>query len=144
MTVDFTSGVYLRSEGARLLFGGARPDEVDGYRTDVDWPWMEQLLELGAPRFPWLADVPLDRAGCWAGTYENTPDHHGILGAGPGRADVGQRLRVLRPRHDAGPRDRPARRRADHHRRDRQHRRERAAHRAVRRQPTPVPVELVF
>jgi sarcosine oxidase subunit beta len=84
MTVDFTSGVYLRSEGPRLLFGGARPDEVDGYRTDVDWPWMEQLLELGARRFPWLADMPLDRTGCWAGTYENTPDHHGILGAAAG------------------------------------------------------------
>ncbi len=83
MTVDFTSGFYLRTEGPRLLFGGARPDEVDGYRTDVDWPWMEQLLELGVRRFPWLADVPLDRAGCWAGTYENTPDHHGILGAAP-------------------------------------------------------------
>ncbi|MDT4919288.1 MAG: hypothetical protein QOI15_190 [Pseudonocardiales bacterium] len=84
MTVDFTSGVYLRTEGARLLFGGARPDEIDGYRTDVDWPWMEQLLALGARRFPWLVDVPLDRAGCWAGTYENTPDRHGILGAVPG------------------------------------------------------------
>jgi sarcosine oxidase subunit beta len=83
MTVDFTSGVYLRTEGARLLFGGARPDEVDGYRTDVDWPWMERLLELATRRFPWLADVPLDRAGCWAGTYENTPDHHGILGSAP-------------------------------------------------------------
>ena len=83
MTVDFTSGFYLRSEGPRLLFGGARPDEVDGYRTDVDWPWMEELLALGARRFPWLVDVPLDRAGCWAGTYENTPDHHGILGDMP-------------------------------------------------------------
>lgn len=83
MTVDFTSGFYLRSEGPRLLFGGARPDEVDGYRTDVDWPWMEQLLALGTRRFPWLADVPLDRAGCWAGTYENTPDRHGILGTAP-------------------------------------------------------------
>jgi len=83
MTVDFTSGFYLRSEGPRLLFGGARPDEVDGYRTDVDWPWMEELLGLGARRFPWLVDVPLDRAGCWAGTYENTPDRHGILGDMP-------------------------------------------------------------
>ena len=83
MTVDFTSGFYLRTEGPRLLFGGARPDEADGFRTDVDWPWMEQLLALGARRFPWLVDVPLDRTGCWAGTYENTPDHHGILGAVP-------------------------------------------------------------
>jgi sarcosine oxidase, subunit beta len=84
MTVDFTSGFYLRTEASRLLFGGARPDELDGYRTDVDWPWMERLLEAGTQRFPWLADVPLDRSGCWAGTYENTPDHHGILGAVPG------------------------------------------------------------
>lgn len=83
MTVDFSSGVYLRSEGPRLLIGGARPDEVDGYNTDVDWPWLEPLLELGVHRFPWLADVPLDRSGCWAGTYENTPDHHGILGPDP-------------------------------------------------------------
>lgn len=83
MTVDFSSGVYLRSEGPRLLIGGARPDEVDGYNTDVDWPWLEPLLELGVRRFPWLADVPLDRSGCWAGTYENTPDHHGILGPDP-------------------------------------------------------------
>jgi sarcosine oxidase subunit beta len=85
MTVDFTSGVYLRSDGPRLLFGGARPDQADGYRTDVDWPWMESLLKLAIPRFPWLADVPLDRSGCWAGTYENTPDRHGILGADPAR-----------------------------------------------------------
>ncbi len=85
MTVDFTSGVYLRSDGPRLLFGGARPDERDGYRTDVDWPWMEQVLARAVPRFPWLADMPLDRGGCWAGTYENTPDRHGILGPDPAR-----------------------------------------------------------
>jgi sarcosine oxidase subunit beta len=34
-------------------------------------------------RFPWRAEVGLDRSGCWAGTYENTPDHFGILGADP-------------------------------------------------------------
>ncbi|MEV0699923.1 FAD-dependent oxidoreductase [Saccharopolyspora sp. NPDC050389] len=27
--------------------------------------------------------MPLDRAACWAGTYEYTPDHDGILGAEP-------------------------------------------------------------
>lgn len=83
MTIDLGSGVYVRSEGDRLLFGGARPDEADGYRLDVDWPWMEGLLERAVVRFPWLADLPLDRTACWAGTYENTPDHHGILGADP-------------------------------------------------------------
>jgi sarcosine oxidase subunit beta len=83
MTIDLGSGVYVRSEGPRLLFGAARPGQADGYDVSVDWPWMESVLELAAARFPWLADLPLDRAGCWAGTYENSPDQHGILGADP-------------------------------------------------------------
>jgi sarcosine oxidase subunit beta len=83
MTIDLGTGVFVRSEGARLLFGAARPDQTDGYDVSVDWPWMESVLANAVNRFPWLADLPLDRAGCWAGTYENTPDHHGILGADP-------------------------------------------------------------
>ncbi len=83
MSIDVTSGIYVRSEGPRLLFGGANPAEVDGYRTDVDWQWMETLLARAVERFPWLGDLPLDRSACWAGTYENSPDHHGILGADP-------------------------------------------------------------
>lgn len=84
MTVDLGTGVYVRSDGSRLLFGAARLDQADGYDTSVDWPWMESVLERAERRFPWLAELPLDRTGCWAGTYENTPDHHGILGAHPG------------------------------------------------------------
>jgi len=83
MTIDLGTGVYVRSEGARLLFGAARPDQPDGYDVSVDWPWMESVLALAVRRFGWLADLPLDRSGCWAGTYENSPDHHGILGADP-------------------------------------------------------------
>lgn len=83
MTIDVATGTFLRSEGTRLLFGAARPDQTDGYDVTVDWPWMESLLPTAVQRFPWLADLPLDRSGCWAGTYENTPDHHGILGAHP-------------------------------------------------------------
>jgi glycine/D-amino acid oxidase-like deaminating enzyme len=83
MTIDLGTGVYVRSEGARLLFGAARPGQPDGYDVSVDWPWMESVLALAVPRFPWLEDLPLDRAGCWAGTYENSPDHHGILGPDP-------------------------------------------------------------
>jgi sarcosine oxidase, subunit beta len=83
MTIDLGTGVFVRSEGARLLFGRARPDQTDGFDVSVDWPWMESVLATAVPRFPWLGDLPLDRSGCWAGTYENTPDHHGILGADP-------------------------------------------------------------
>jgi sarcosine oxidase subunit beta len=75
--------VFVRSEGSRLLFGAARPDQEDGYDLAVDWPWLEVVLEQAVARFPWLADLPLDRTGSWAGTYENTPDHHGLLGEDP-------------------------------------------------------------
>jgi sarcosine oxidase subunit beta len=87
MTIDLGTGVYVRSEGPRLLFAAARPDQSEGFDTSVDWPWMQSVLEMGEKRFPWLGELPLDRTGCWAGTYENTPDHHGILGedaAAPG------------------------------------------------------------
>jgi len=83
MTIDLATGVYVRSEGPRLLFAAARPDQSDGYDVAVDWPWMESVLEQAVLRFPWLGDLPLDGTGCWAGTYENSPDHHGILGADP-------------------------------------------------------------
>jgi sarcosine oxidase, subunit beta len=85
MTIDVDSGVFVRTEGSRLLFGGARPDQADGYDVSVDWPWLESVLEQAVVRFPWLAELPLDQSGCWAGTYENTPDNHGIVGsAAPG------------------------------------------------------------
>jgi sarcosine oxidase subunit beta len=83
MTIDLGSGIFLRSEGERLLFGLARADEPAGYNTSVDWDWMETVLETAGQRFPWLLDTPLDPSGAWAGTYEVTPDHFPILGALP-------------------------------------------------------------
>jgi sarcosine oxidase subunit beta len=84
MTIDVRTGFYLRSEGSRLLMGCANPDEKPGYTTRMDWQWLETALELGVERFPWLAEVPIDHAAAWAGTYEVTPDHRPFLGAMPG------------------------------------------------------------
>ncbi|WP_449279036.1 NAD(P)/FAD-dependent oxidoreductase [Leucobacter sp. GX24907] len=81
MTIDLGSGVFLRSEGSRVIFGATNPDEPNGYNTQLDWEWVEGVLMLGYERFPWLAEMPLDRNSSWAGTYENTPDHHAIIGA---------------------------------------------------------------
>ena len=52
MTIDLGTGMYVRSEGPRLLFGAARPDQPDGYDVSVDWPWMESVLALGADPVP--------------------------------------------------------------------------------------------
>lgn len=83
MTIEQRTGVFMRSEGNRLLFGLSRIDEPAGYNTTVDWNWMETVLERAADRFPWLLEVPLDSSGAWAGTYEITPDHFPIIGALP-------------------------------------------------------------
>lgn len=83
MTCDMATGVYMRSDGDRLLFGLSNPRQTDGYDTEVDWDWLETLLEIASDRFPWLADLPLDFKACWAGTYENTPDAKPLLGPDP-------------------------------------------------------------
>jgi sarcosine oxidase subunit beta len=83
MTIDVGTGVYLRSDGPRLLFGCSDKNELPGYRTSVSWDWLEPTLEAGCTRFPWLADLPLDRAVAWAGTSDTSPDHQAILGRMP-------------------------------------------------------------
>lgn len=83
MTVDMGTGAYLRSEGDRILLGGMRPGEPDGYSVSLDRDWLEGVLETAGARFPWLLEMPIDLSASWAGTYENTPDHEAIIGAEP-------------------------------------------------------------
>lgn len=84
LIVDVATGVYLRSEGERFMFGRANLDEPPGENHAVDWNWLEPTLELALPRFPFLAAAELDHRACWAGLYAMTPDHLPILGAMPG------------------------------------------------------------
>jgi len=83
MTVDVGTGCYLRSEGERVIFGASPRRAPEGYDVTVDWPWMEEVLAMAVPRFPWLGDLPLDRRAAWAGTYEQTPDDLPVLGPVP-------------------------------------------------------------
>lgn len=83
MTVDVGTGCYLRPEGERMIFGASPRDPAEGYDVTVDWPWMEEVLAMAVPRFPWLADLPIDRRAAWAGTYEQTPDDLPVLGPVP-------------------------------------------------------------
>jgi sarcosine oxidase, subunit beta len=80
LIIDMTTGVYLRSEGERFIFGLSNHDESAGDNQAVDWQWMEHTLGLALPRFPFLETAGLDRRACWAGLYEITPDHIPILG----------------------------------------------------------------
>ncbi len=80
LLIDLTTGVYLRSEGERFIFGLSNLHEPPAANEAVDWAWLEHTLDLALPRFPFLETVGLDRKACWAGLYEITPDHLPILG----------------------------------------------------------------
>uniref|UniRef100_Q01WS4 FAD dependent oxidoreductase n=1 Tax=Solibacter usitatus (strain Ellin6076) TaxID=234267 RepID=Q01WS4_SOLUE len=79
-TIDTGSGFYMRKEGDKLLLGVSNDREPAGENLSVDWEWMETVLERGAERFPFLANVGIVRRNCWAGLYEITPDHMPVLG----------------------------------------------------------------
>lgn len=82
MVIDFDTGFYVRREGDRLLFGMADPAEGPSFRTDVDWAFLPAVLERGVHRLPALAEARVARG--WAGLYEVSPDHNGIVGPAPG------------------------------------------------------------
>jgi len=83
LTVDLATGVWFRSEGERLIFGLANPDDT-GFAEGVDWPWLENTYEAALAHFPWFERLDVDRRACWWGYYEETPDHNPILGRMPG------------------------------------------------------------
>lgn len=83
MVFDLESGVWMRSEGERLIFGRADPAD-EGWREGLNWNWLEPTLEAALERFPWLETVGLDRRASWWGYYEITPDHQAVLGRMPG------------------------------------------------------------
>lgn len=83
LTIDVASGFYFRSEGQRLILGRSNPNEPPGFTTGVDFAWLDEVLEVGLARFPWLATAELDRAASWWGYYAVTPDDNPILGFMP-------------------------------------------------------------
>jgi sarcosine oxidase subunit beta len=81
--IDTDSGFYMRKEGDKLLMGVTNESEPASENLAVDWDWLETVLDRGAARFPFLADAGIVRRNCWAGLYENTPDHVPVLGRHP-------------------------------------------------------------
>ncbi len=83
LTIDLGTGVYLRSEGDRILFGlDSHAD--DGFTEGVDWHWLERVLLTGVERYPWWIDLGVDRSGSWWGYYGVTPDNCPVIGFNPG------------------------------------------------------------
>ena len=80
--VDFATSFYFHPEGDGVLFGMSDREEPSSFETDVDWGFLEKIVEEASRRAPALQSAGLRTA--WAGLYETTPDHQAILGAAEG------------------------------------------------------------
>jgi len=90
MVIDIGSGFHFRpgvdfndpsQSGDRdVLFAYPDPDEPNSLNTDFDVSFIEKVYEKARERAPFLFNSEVIREKCRAGLYENTPDHHPILG----------------------------------------------------------------
>ncbi|MGE5226648.1 MAG: NAD(P)/FAD-dependent oxidoreductase [Planctomycetaceae bacterium] len=84
MLVDTDTGVLVRREArGGWVAAYSNPDDPPGRDTTVDPAFFDDLAARIPGRFPFLEELPLDRARCWAGLYPETPDHHAIVGWDP-------------------------------------------------------------
>jgi len=84
MTIWPGDGFHLRVRDGRVLLLRPTPGAADPFGTDVEDRWVDEVRRIAAARVPAIAAVPVDRARCWAGLYEMSPDGHAILGRAPG------------------------------------------------------------
>ncbi len=86
MSVFVGDGFHLRVRDGRVLL--LWPDEpregTDAFGTDFEEEWLTTVVEKARANVPCLREAEIDRAACWAGLYEMSPDRHAILGLAPG------------------------------------------------------------
>ncbi len=63
-----------------ILFAYPDPNEQNSFDTNFDESFIEKVYERAKHRSPFLFETKIIREKCRAGLYENTPDHHAILG----------------------------------------------------------------
>jgi sarcosine oxidase, subunit beta len=81
MTVFLEDGFHLRvRDGRVLLLLPDEPDAADPFDQSVEDAWVESVLGTARKRVPCLEEASIDRAKCWAGLYEMSPDGHVLLG----------------------------------------------------------------
>lgn len=85
MTIFADDGFHFRvRDGRVLLLWPVETTGSDPFDTTFDAKWLDGVTMRTHRRVPALRNVAIDRAGCWCGLYEMSPDHHAILGAAPG------------------------------------------------------------
>ena len=84
LTIDLATGVYVRSEGDRVLLGLDDLDQEFGFTEGIDDAWLEHVLLTGVGRFPWWEELGIDMRSSWWGYYAVSPDNSPIIGFHPG------------------------------------------------------------
>lgn len=81
MTIFLDDGFHLRvRDGRVLLLLPADHESADPFDVSFDESWLDRVVCLAHERAPCLRGATIDRARCWAGLYEMSPDRHAILG----------------------------------------------------------------
>jgi sarcosine oxidase subunit beta len=82
MILDIEPAFYFRGEGPGILMGMSDPDEPPSFNTNVDYRFLELVIEAAVLRAPILEDAEILRG--WGGLYAVTPDDNPIIGPLPG------------------------------------------------------------
>jgi sarcosine oxidase subunit beta len=89
MVIDIGSGFHFRpaqdfinpqSNKNEVLFAYPDPDEPNSLDTSFDKSFIEKVYQIAGKRSQFLYKTEVIQEKCRAGLYENTPDHHAILG----------------------------------------------------------------
>ncbi len=85
MTIFVGDGFHLRVRDGRVLLLWPTPGTSGRpFDDSVEPGWVDAVVAKAHARVPVLRTAPVDRAACWGGLYEISPDKHAILGATPG------------------------------------------------------------
>lgn len=77
---DFRNSANLSDILNEVFFAYPDPDEKPSFDTNFDESFIEKVYERAKHRAPFLYETTPVLEKCRAGLYENTPDHHAILG----------------------------------------------------------------
>lgn len=84
MTIWAGDGFHLRVRDGRVVILQPTPGVPDApFDARVDPEWVDMVERAAHARVPVLRRATIDRAECWAGLYEMSPDKHAILGPPP-------------------------------------------------------------
>jgi sarcosine oxidase subunit beta len=85
MTIFVEDGFHLRvRDGRVLLLWPDAPRAADPFDASFEESWLAEVVAKAHARVPCTKDAVINRAGCWAGLYEMTPDRHAVVGRAPG------------------------------------------------------------